>query len=65
MKYIIRELQNAQSSREGSTVQAASLASAKRVASGRQMFAGTVLVIESATGAVLSRKEGGSWRDVG
>ena len=62
--YIITELQNAQSSRKGETIEAADLTAAKRNASSLQMFRGTVMEIAAENGAVLSRKEGRRWIDV-
>ena len=62
--FIITEKQNAQSSRNGETVEAADLTAAKRKASGMQMFKGTVMEIAAENGPVLSRKEGGRWIDV-
>ena len=61
--YIITELQNAQSSRKGKAVEAATLTEANRKASRLQMFNGTVLEIAAENGAVLSRKEEGRWID--
>jgi len=61
--YIIAELQNAQSSRKGETVQAANLTAAKRKASSLQMFQGTVMEIAAENGSVLSRKQDGKWID--
>ena len=62
--YIITELQNAQSSRKGETVEAANLTAAKRKASSLQMFQGTVMEIAAENGAVISRKEDGKWNDI-
>lgn len=61
--YIITELQNAQSSRKGETIEAESLTVAKRKASRLQMFHGTVMEITAESGAVISRKKGGKWVD--
>ena len=61
--YIVTELQNAQSSRKGETVQAANLTAAKRKASSMQMFQGTVMEIAAENGSVLSRKQDGKWID--
>ena len=63
MIYIITELQNAQSSRKGQTIEAANLTAAKRKASGLQMFKGTVMLIAAENGAILSRKQDGRWID--
>ena len=63
--YVIRELQNAQSYREGETIQANSLTIAKRKATRDQYFQDTVLTIESVqTGLVLSTKTDGQWNDI-
>ena len=59
--YIIRELQNAQSYREGETIQANSLTIAKRKASNMQFFQDTVLTIESENGHLLSTKTDNQW----
>jgi len=61
MKYTIFELQDADSMRNGASIEAKNLAEAKRKASRSQMFCGTVLVIESAFGAVLAVKDGRGW----
>ena len=61
--YIIAELQNAQSSRKGETVEAANLTAVKRKASSLQMFQGTVMEIAAENGSVLSRKQDGKWID--
>jgi hypothetical protein len=62
--YIISETQNLASQRDGEKVQAASLSAAKRVATRRQYFRGTTLVIESENGSRLAVKEPGQkWQD--
>ncbi len=61
--FIITELQNAQSSRKGETVEASNLSAAKRRATSLQMFKGTVMEIANENSAVLSRKEDGRWID--
>ena len=61
--YIITELQNAQSSRKGETVEAESLTVAKRKASKLQMFQATVMEIAAENGALISRKQDGKWID--
>ena len=61
--FIITELQNAQSSRKGETVEASNLSAAKRRATSLQIFKGTVMEIANENGAVLSRKEDGRWID--
>ena len=63
MKYIVKEVQNRNSEREGSEIEAKDLSAAKRTASRMQVFEGTVLRIEAENGAVLSTKESGTWRD--
>jgi ribosomal protein L19 len=62
--FIIRELQNMNSHREGQAIEAKNLTAAKRAASRAQMFQGTVLKIESQGGAVLAVKEDGKWNDM-
>ena len=57
--YIITEKQNLFSTREGVAVEATSLTSAKRIASKDQVFNGTVLTVESQSGALLAYKEAG------
>lgn len=62
--YIIKEIQNVNSEREGVTIEAADLSQAKRKASRNQTFKGTTLRIETINGACLSYKESGSkWVD--
>ena len=61
--YIITELQNAQSRREGEAIEAANLTAAKRKAAGMQMFKGTIMEVAAENGAVLSRKQDGRWID--
>ena len=63
MKYIVRELQNANSTREGTFVSAKSLASVKRKASRDQLFEGTILTIETTDGRVVATKTAGDWED--
>jgi len=63
-RYIVRELQNAKSCRKGEVVEASSLSTAKRMATVKQVFQGTVLKIEHENGEVASIKENGKWRDV-
>ena len=62
-KFIVRELQNANSTREGSCIEAKNISLAKRAASKAQCFFGTILVIESENGEVLSTKTGKTWVD--
>jgi len=63
MKYVITEKQNVNSVRKGFVIEAANLAAAKRLAAREQMFHGTVLTIESESGALLAIKQAGKWRD--
>ena len=63
--FVIRELQNSHSYRDGETIQAENLSAAKRIASRRKCFHGTVLVIENESRIVLARKRDGErWQDV-
>jgi hypothetical protein len=62
-RYIVRELQNAKSCREGEKIEASSLVDAKRKATSKQVFKGTVLKIECENGTVAAIKENGTWRD--
>lgn len=73
IKYIVRELQNENSQREGVEIYAHTLRHAKRKANALQLFEGTVLRIESSNSASvrasdvglhLSVKKGSRWRDV-
>lgn len=64
MKFVIREIQNAQSYRAGETIEACDLRAAKIAASKRQMFQGTVLVIEDVHEYRLAVKEDGKWHNV-
>ncbi len=61
MKFIITELQNAQSTRRGEVVEATSLTAAKRKASKMQMFQRTVMEIAHENGARIAVKEAGIW----
>lgn len=62
--YIVRELQNADSFREGTEIKAADLTAPKRAASRGQMYQGTYLRIETCDGCLLATKEsGGRWID--
>jgi len=60
-KFLVRELQNLQSHRDGEIIEAKDLPAAKRKASREQVFHGTVLVIEDLSGNRLAHKESGSW----
>ena len=64
MKYIIKETQNTQSDREGQMIEVSTLSLAKRAATLRQCFQGTVLKVESEGGNLLAVKENGKWRDI-
>ena len=55
--YIITEKQNLNSSREGIKIEVKNLAAAKRAATKSQAFHGTVLTIETESGAMLATKE--------
>ena len=62
--YTITEKQDANSYREGTEVQAKTLAAAKALASKLQFFQGTVMEIKDISGTVLAVKERGKWRDI-
>lgn len=60
--YIIKEVQDVNSEREGTQIEAKNLSAAKRSASRGQFYQGTVLKIESESGVLLAYKEAGkSW----
>jgi hypothetical protein len=59
--YIIREIQNAGSYRDGELIHSKSLTHAKKIATKRQVFQGTVMRIEDVRGNVLAVKEGRRW----
>ena len=59
--YIIIESSNCNASREGYAVEVSSLASAKRIASRKQMFQQTVLTISAVCGTIVATKENGVW----
>ena len=63
MNYIIKETQNVNSDREGESF-TGSLTAAKRSASKNQAFHGTVLKIETESGALVAYKEGSAWVNV-
>ena len=63
MKYIIREIQNAQSHHAGETIEA-KFGGRERTASRRQCFHGTVLVVEDQAGNRLAVKQDGRWADL-
>ena len=62
--YTMRELECLHSYRQGEQIKAKSLAGAKRAASKRQFFVGTVLVLENAQGERIAYKKGGKWTDI-
>ena len=68
-KYIIRELQNPNSIRQGEVIEASSLTVAKRAATRMQVFQGTYMLIElanedgSRTDCRLAIKEYRKWHD--
>ena len=62
MTYTIYELQNLQSSRQGTTFKG-TLRAAKAKASKDQMFQGTVLKITDSYGNTVSTKSGKKWVD--
>ena len=61
--YTITEKQNANSTREGVEIVAKTLTEAKRIASKRQSFFGTVLEIADIHGVIAIKTEN-SWKDV-
>ncbi|MDD9154935.1 hypothetical protein PVK64_01850 [Aliivibrio sp. S4TY2] len=62
--YIIKEVQNINSEREGTQIETSSLSQAKRIASKNQRFHGTVMRIEAINGSWLAYKEDGKrWVD--
>lgn len=66
MQYRITEAQNAQSHRDPAAdvvIDAKSLTAAKRLAKRAQLFRGTVLIVRSENGAILSSWEDGRWID--
>ena len=63
MKYRISELENAQSYAKGDVIEANTLSAAKRTASRRQMFQGTVLEITNERHVRLAIKVDGEWID--
>jgi|GEM_PF-2240867 len=61
--FIIKETQNLQSEREGSTFKG-TLTSAKRHATKNQCFHGTTLKIESQSGTLICfKKDGSVWQN--
>lgn len=61
-KFIIQELQDTASQRDGVKVEAENLTAAKRAATRMQQFQHTVLVVSSANGRRLAIKQGGKWK---
>ncbi len=62
--FIVREMQNVNSIRQGEKVVTTSLVSAKRIASSNQVYQGTVLIIESEDGEPLAQKVEGKWENL-
>ena len=60
-KYIISEVQNVNSQREGHEYESESLSQSKRFASKVQCFYGTVLKIEDEGGHLVAYKQDGKW----
>lgn len=63
MKYLITEKQSLESVRLGEVIEAMNLAAAKRTATRRQSFQGTVLTIEQGN-KLLAYKQHGKWHDI-
>lgn len=61
--YIVTELQNAQSLRKGTRIEAANLTAAKCKASRMRVFKGTVLEITLENRTLVALKENGAWRN--
>lgn len=59
--YIIKEVQDVNSEREGTQIEAKNLRAAKRAASRGQFYQGTVLKIENEIGILLAYKESGKF----
>lgn len=65
MKYIVFEKQSVNGTRDASFVSEKSLTSTKRIASRRQVWQGTALVIETESGETVAyKKPGERWTDV-
>lgn len=62
MKFIVKEVQNTKSKRDGVEIEAKDLTAAKRAATRMQQFQGTALLIADAKGFALAFKEGGKWQ---
>ncbi len=63
MKVIISEKQNVNSVRDGLEYDVPTMKYAKWLATRNQAFQGTVMVIETLDGEVLSVKTGNKWKD--
>lgn len=67
MRYYVAEVQNSQSFRRATAIEAKDLTAAKRLASRRRVYIGTVLVLGTAVDAdgfitdAIARKVGGKW----
>lgn len=61
--FIITEKNDVNSTRDGEEIQAKTLADAKRTATRRQLFQGTVMTVENEAGVLLAVKEEGVWRN--
>lgn len=65
MKYIVFEKQSVNGTRDASFISYNSLIATKRMASRRQVWQGTVLVIETESGETVAyKKPGEHWTDV-
>ena len=60
-KFIIQELQDVASYRDGVEVEAKNLVAAKRAATRAQVFQNTVMVVSDCKGRRLAIKQGGRW----
>lgn len=61
LTYIIKEVQNINSHREGTKIEVSSLSQAKLIASKSQCFCGTIMRIETESGVLVSYKDRGEW----
>ena len=61
-KFIIQELQDVASKRDGVKVEAENLTAAKRAATRAQVFQNTTLVVSDKKGRRLAIKQGGKWK---
>ena len=64
MRYLFSEQQNLQSHRESFEIEAKNRTQAKRIASRRKAFTGTVLVLRCNGAAVAYKEDGKRWKDV-